>query len=1215
LLFVHNFLEDQAVLGASPAKEDPLVSVILPTYSRLAGGFLERAISSVLSQTFKNFELLVMDDGSHDGSYELIENFRASDPRVIHVRHERNCGLPALRVNEGIELSRGQYLAFQFDDDHWRPDALHALVGEALRHSGPAVFVGRCQCEGAFERVLPPIELDLVNLYQQNLLANNSVLFPRSLVQQYGMYDCHIGMRRLCDWDLWLRYIKHVPFITIDHIVADAFEHNPGSIAMTVPWDLSLFRFFHGIPREQFLTLEKWREYEVDSLRVGEVEINKGFRRRLYEDQIVPYYLKFRHNFPQVEGFPSFLQIDSGSKTILYTKSSYDVTNDVTVGHYDKLANRRCHYKLHYEPISQVRSDWVANCDLLLLMRTVEDQAKDLLNQAIEQEIPAGLYLDDDLLTFSEIGHQYNYLAPGTANYQNLEEIIGHVDTVWTTNAFIAASVKKYNPRHIPHNNSIQDAWLPSRIISRDFNRPVRIGYIGSGGYRIEEFKLIWDALQQISNEYGESINFEFWGLDIGSLPKLHSPVKQVPFTFSYFEYIHRLQRAEFDIILTPLLAHPRPRLGKSLIKYYETAVAGALGIFSNVPQYKQLPSGLTCLKAENTSVAWCDALRTALTMPQQKYDQMRERLVAHVREEFTEKAQIYLHEAAIRATEFHAKTRAFRYEDGRPRILFFLHSPYLGGGEIQLWRRLRLARRYGIEPIVVLPKNFYETEEGKHISKTLARENIQLKFAEYKCFTEPRRPADYRSDIERKDIEELIECLKPALVHTVTFIPSIGQICVEKNIPHVASLYQVDDAFAWANGHPDFIHASLIHSDSIRYAKRWSNLLNVEKVCTWGVVPEEVFDFGRTAYLDGLGKDSNNQSERRRMRLVVFGTLQERKRQLETIEAIGLLCREGWDCQLDLFGYTDFFPEYLEKCQQRIRDYGLENRVNFCGFNSDVVTILQSADAVLSLSIFESFPGAIAEAMAGGVLVVATPVGGIPELIIDGVSGVLCDGISDEAIADGIRRALSLTPSERKRIVEQARRVARSEFHPHRVACDMLTMYNRAIDLTRIAASIDAQAFSRPPAPETAAQLCLVESPPYPPASHLLINGKIKYSLNPQHPNWVGFDVLVGTHQRVASGKMNLLVFSDKGYLLREISVDLARARDNDWLEFRFPPIANADCVPFTLEFSINNSGEQTRISFYESNPREGTVRRLLRRGGMRLGGNKLYCRTWYGK
>ena len=81
MLFVRDYLGDQSIQRRQDAPSDPIVSVILPTYSRNQNGLLKRAIDSILSQTFTNFELIVMDDGSRDGSSDLIGEYLARQSR------------------------------------------------------------------------------------------------------------------------------------------------------------------------------------------------------------------------------------------------------------------------------------------------------------------------------------------------------------------------------------------------------------------------------------------------------------------------------------------------------------------------------------------------------------------------------------------------------------------------------------------------------------------------------------------------------------------------------------------------------------------------------------------------------------------------------------------------------------------------------------------------------------------------------------------------------------------------------------------------------------------------------------------------------------------------------------------------------------------------------------------------------------------------------
>ena len=1202
MIYARDFLSDQIVLRSPASPAAPLVSVILPTYQRCVSGLLERAIRSVLSQTVEDLELLVMDDGSRDGSSDLIERLRADDPRLIHVRHERNCGLPALRVNEGIELARGRYLAFQFDDDCWRPHALQALLAAAAAQTEMSVIVGRARCQGPRgEWTLPAVELSLVSLLQQNRLANNSVLVDRRVVERYGLYDCHIGMRRLCDWDLWLRYMARVPFVVIDDVVAEVHESTAGSIGLTVPWDLALFRFLHAIPRDHLLTPERWRDYALDALRFGDVTPTSELRRRLHDTHLVPYYYKYRRQLPGLEHFESTLP--PATQTVLYTMRAHDVLLDLNFHHFTALANQRGRYHGYFQPLLEVGPRWAEEVDALLLVRTVEEQAQPLIDQAMASGKPVGLYLDDDLLHFHEFGPKYNYLAPGTPYHESLSSYLRQVDAAWVTTPHIREMVQPLNRRLVPHSGCVPAAWLPGQLTSRDPNRPWRIGYVGSG-YRLEEFRTIWEALRRLSLEYGERLEFEFWGLSVSELPALTSPVTERPFTFSYSAYLQRLHTAGFDILLTPLAGQPRARLGKSHNKYMETAVAGALGIFSDVAPYASFPAGETCLKAANTPEAWYAALSQALQMAPAEFDRMRQSLVDHVRDEFTEAALIHQHEAAWRATEFHARTRAFRHVDGRPRVLYVLHSANLGGGEIQLWRRLRLAAQYGVQPVVVLPRVLAATPAVERLGEQLQQEGMVLEFAEYTCFTEPRSPAEFNSELERGQIRDLLERCSPALVHSTTFNASLGQVCAELGVPHVANLYAVPDNWEWPAGMPAFQHCSLVTSDSVRYAARWGELLGVEHFCAREVAPAELFELGRQR------DRAVAVPQPRRWRVVVAGTVQPRKQQLEAIEAVARLRQEGWDVACDIFGATHFFPEYIEQCRQAVREHGLEAIVTFRGFVHDPVDMLCSADIALCASNYESFASTVKEAMAAGVLVVSTPAGGISELLIDGCSGILCADTSVDAIVEGLRRALTLTPEAREAIVAQARRVARSEFHPHRAANDLFTTYNRALQLSGRGQT---QPVRSGPAAPRLPRPAYRSQPPQDPRSHALVGRGLSYKLVPDREHWVGLDVLVGTHMRPASGTLQLAVYAPSGERVREATVELAGTRDTSWVTLAFAPIANARGQAFTLRFALIGPQPATRISLWEANPPERVYRHLLRRLGLPLPGNQLCCRMLF--
>lgn len=1257
------FLADQDILSSGGSPANPLVSVILPTFNRAREGLLARAIASVLAQTFTDFELLVMDDGSRDGSFEIIEQFRKQDPRLIHVRHEINSGLPALRVNEGIELAQGKYLAFQFDDDCWRPEALAGLVSEARQQTNPSVIIGKARVHSGGGQIdLPLVKLDMVSLVEQNRFANNSVLFERSLVERFGMYDPHIGMRRLCDWDLWLRLIRHVPFIVIEQIVADVFESTPGAIGREVPWDIALFRFLHSIERNHLLTPDRWRDVPLDALQIAGVDIPGELRRRLYENQIVPFYFRRRQLLAQPGGFPATLrperQAGEGRKTVLYTKQSYDVTNEISLANFDRAATewsgrqaggtpRDGSYKLYYSILDEVRPSWPGEADLLLLVRTVEQKALELARQALEVGRPVGLYLDDDLFSVHEYGPQFSYLAPGTPYYQNLADLAALTDVVWVTNAAIGESVYPFTARQAPYNGSVLDSELPLEIRQRSMGekKPLRIGYVGTN-YRQEEFRAIWDGLRRIADEYRGQVEFEFWGIDLSNLTPLAAPVRRREFTFSYAAYLQALREADFDILLAPLLDHPRPRLGKSYIKYYETAVAGALGIFSDVPQYQRLPGGLTCLKAGNTSEEWYRALRQAIEMAPEEFDRLRMSCLAHVREEYTARAQLDLHEAALRSIEFHALTRRQRQMDGRPRILYVLHSIYQGGAEIQLWRRLRLVRSYGIEPVVLIPQALMDTGAGKDLRQALAAEGLQLEGAHYTCFTEPRSPQEFQRPEELEDLRQVIQRCNPVLVHSVTFIPALGQVCQELGLPHVNTLYAVEDEFDWGSPPPVFRHCTLVQSDCWRYARRWSELLGgVAKVCSRDMAPEALFELGQRRALESGAPRAIDT-----WRMVATGTFQERKQQLETIEALGRLKQAGLDnFQVDFYGYTRFFPDYVERCRQSIRQWGLDDRVLIHDFQEDITGILAGTDLLLSLSTYESFPGSIKDALAAGVLVVATPVGGVAEIINDGVSGILCTGTDVPDLMDGIRRAMSLAPEERQRIVEVGRQIARLELHPYRAANDLLRMYTLAIELERrypgnqLATAGDelpAGAWQSPvrehdsrvvalPVQQAGVQATQRLKVIHPVTLHqgiMVVGHGLSYRFTPSRDQWSGVGICLASIHAPSGGMLKLSVRSPSGAVLRQSCARLVGKAPGDWLAFHFQPLRNSAGTSFTLEFStqveggvpgsiLTGSGQLT-LGLFQSTPRslaQRVIQRTLRELGFKLQGGNIYCQEYY--
>ncbi|MFY8100176.1 MAG: glycosyltransferase [Allorhizobium sp.] len=181
--------------------EQPYVSVIMPTYNR--SRLLLEAANSVRKQTFENWELLIIDDGSSDDTAQAVRSL-SHDPRIRYIRQE-NQGECAAR-NAGLAASRGEIIAYLDDDNLWFPHFLQ--VAASAFASDPDLHLAY----GAIAHADPPHNVtpfmwkafDRDALLKQNYIDTNVIVHRRSLFVDMGGWDDQApGM---ADWELMLRY-------------------------------------------------------------------------------------------------------------------------------------------------------------------------------------------------------------------------------------------------------------------------------------------------------------------------------------------------------------------------------------------------------------------------------------------------------------------------------------------------------------------------------------------------------------------------------------------------------------------------------------------------------------------------------------------------------------------------------------------------------------------------------------------------------------------------------------------------------------------------------------------------------------------------------------------------------------------------------------------------------------------------------------------------
>ena len=188
----------------------PLISICIPAYK--ADRYLATTLASVGNQTYPNWELIVVEDGSHDRAEEIVTNFAATVSQSVRfLRHERNRGLPATR-NTGIEAALGNWVALLDSDDLWKPDHLESLVrnlnrdpSAGLVHAGSILF--QSETDKILEIRAPSPEMTanfphslFVGHY---IIQPASVLLRRDLWKKVGGFDP--AFRYVEDRDMWLR--------------------------------------------------------------------------------------------------------------------------------------------------------------------------------------------------------------------------------------------------------------------------------------------------------------------------------------------------------------------------------------------------------------------------------------------------------------------------------------------------------------------------------------------------------------------------------------------------------------------------------------------------------------------------------------------------------------------------------------------------------------------------------------------------------------------------------------------------------------------------------------------------------------------------------------------------------------------------------------------------------------------------------------------------
>ena len=212
----------------------PTVSIIIPTYNRAV--MLARAVRSCLQQTYRDREILVVDDGSTDNSHEALAPMLRRYPFLRYLRQAHQ-GVSAAR-NTGIRHSRGRYIAFLDSDDRWRRHKLAQQMAALARHPlwpcytnekwlKQGVHVNQSKHHRKFSGDIFAASLQLC------LVSPSSIVLHRNLLQRFGNFRSDLPVCE--DYELFLRLSLFTPFLFIDRPLVVKYGGHDDQLSHAVP--------------------------------------------------------------------------------------------------------------------------------------------------------------------------------------------------------------------------------------------------------------------------------------------------------------------------------------------------------------------------------------------------------------------------------------------------------------------------------------------------------------------------------------------------------------------------------------------------------------------------------------------------------------------------------------------------------------------------------------------------------------------------------------------------------------------------------------------------------------------------------------------------------------------------------------------------------------------------------------------------------------------
>lgn len=194
----------------------PLVTVIFPAQSGAKSGLFKKNIDAILAQSFRRLELIIVADNSADGTPEICKEYMDADSRVNTILHKCALGLPTISVYEAYKKARGEYISVAVDAMIWESDAL-ARTYDFMEENGVKACYGVTRIKDPVTRrtieLGKNVETVKNTLWAGNCIGAGSVVLHKEVLETVGLFDPHLAVSGVYDWDLWLRISEWYDFV------------------------------------------------------------------------------------------------------------------------------------------------------------------------------------------------------------------------------------------------------------------------------------------------------------------------------------------------------------------------------------------------------------------------------------------------------------------------------------------------------------------------------------------------------------------------------------------------------------------------------------------------------------------------------------------------------------------------------------------------------------------------------------------------------------------------------------------------------------------------------------------------------------------------------------------------------------------------------------------------------------------------------------------